>query len=189
MNSKSLVFSKRLGWKNCFSNHRFSSRLDIDECRYGYCQQLCANAPGSYSCSCNPGFVLNPDGRTCQGNSVYFIVKDGPRLCCCFFEWHAFRWNWENPAVFVQTWTSARRSPATTPASTPTAPSCATVTRASSWLQTAPPAWVSSSDTPGSSSATNIWLFLWKTVLLPTNAALSHQTFFSLQPKLNKIEK
>ncbi|KAJ8411933.1 hypothetical protein AAFF_G00155710 [Aldrovandia affinis] len=39
---------------------------DIDECRYGYCQQLCANVPGSYSCSCNPGFVLNPDGRTCQ---------------------------------------------------------------------------------------------------------------------------
>ncbi|XP_033843924.1 fibulin-5 [Periophthalmus magnuspinnatus] len=39
---------------------------DIDECRYGYCQQLCANVAGSYSCSCNPGFVLNPDGRTCQ---------------------------------------------------------------------------------------------------------------------------
>nr|XP_023691796.1 fibulin-5 [Paramormyrops kingsleyae] len=39
---------------------------DIDECRYGYCQQLCANMPGSYSCSCNIGFVLNPDGRTCQ---------------------------------------------------------------------------------------------------------------------------
>lgn len=30
--------------------------LDIDECRYGYCQQLCANVPGSYSCTCNPGF-------------------------------------------------------------------------------------------------------------------------------------
>ncbi|XP_017272737.1 fibulin-5 [Kryptolebias marmoratus] len=39
---------------------------DIDECRYGYCQQLCANTPGSYSCSCNPGFILNPDSRTCQ---------------------------------------------------------------------------------------------------------------------------
>uniref|UniRef100_A0A8C6TTD1 Fibulin 5 n=1 Tax=Neogobius melanostomus TaxID=47308 RepID=A0A8C6TTD1_9GOBI len=39
---------------------------DIDECRYGYCQQLCANVQGSYSCSCNLGFVLNPDGRTCQ---------------------------------------------------------------------------------------------------------------------------
>lgn len=39
---------------------------DIDECRYGYCQQLCANIPGSYSCSCNSGFILNPDARTCQ---------------------------------------------------------------------------------------------------------------------------
>lgn len=41
--------------------------LDIDECRYGYCQQLCANVPGSYSCTCNPGFTLNEDGRSCQG--------------------------------------------------------------------------------------------------------------------------
>ena len=40
---------------------------DIDECRYGYCQQLCANVPGSYSCTCNPGFTLNEDGRSCQG--------------------------------------------------------------------------------------------------------------------------
>lgn len=39
---------------------------DLDECRYGYCQQLCANVPGSYSCSCNPGFLLNPDSRTCE---------------------------------------------------------------------------------------------------------------------------
>ncbi|TNN64164.1 Fibulin-5 [Liparis tanakae] len=39
---------------------------DIDECRYGYCQQLCANVAGSYSCSCNSGFLLNPDSRTCQ---------------------------------------------------------------------------------------------------------------------------
>ncbi|PIO30462.1 hypothetical protein AB205_0131110, partial [Aquarana catesbeiana] len=38
----------------------------IDECRYGYCQQLCANVPGSYSCTCNPGFLLNSDGRSCQ---------------------------------------------------------------------------------------------------------------------------
>lgn len=43
---------------------------DIDECRYGYCQQLCANVPGSYSCSCNPGFLLNPDSRTCEGTSA-----------------------------------------------------------------------------------------------------------------------
>lgn len=43
---------------------------DIDECRYGYCQQLCANVPGSYSCTCNPGFTLNDDGRSCQGMCV-----------------------------------------------------------------------------------------------------------------------
>ena len=44
---------------------------DIDECRYGYCQQLCANVPGSYSCTCNPGFTLNEDGglaKVCDVN-------------------------------------------------------------------------------------------------------------------------
>lgn len=54
-------------WKRrplCFSSFPF---IDIDECRYGYCQQLCANVPGSYSCTCNPGFTLNDDGRSCQG--------------------------------------------------------------------------------------------------------------------------
>ncbi|CAH2327640.1 fibulin-5 isoform X1 [Pelobates cultripes] len=40
--------------------------INIDECRFGYCQQLCANVPGSYSCTCNPGFILNEDGRSCQ---------------------------------------------------------------------------------------------------------------------------
>lgn len=45
--------------------------LDIDECRYGYCQQLCANHPGSYSCSCGPGYLINSDSRTCQGDQIY----------------------------------------------------------------------------------------------------------------------
>lgn len=55
-----------------FSSFFFSFLVpDIDECRYGYCQQLCANVPGSYSCSCNPGFILNPDSRTCQGKHIH----------------------------------------------------------------------------------------------------------------------
>ncbi|XP_036811254.1 fibulin-5 isoform X1 [Oncorhynchus mykiss] len=54
---------------------------DIDECRYGYCQQLCANVPGSYSCSCNPGFLLNPDSRTCQDVDE---CEDNPCAHGCF---------------------------------------------------------------------------------------------------------
>ncbi|KAK2119398.1 Fibulin-5 [Saguinus oedipus] len=53
-----------------------AQRLDIDEYRYGYCQQLCANVPGSYSCTCNPGFTLNKDGRSCQDVNEGFKCID-----------------------------------------------------------------------------------------------------------------
>uniref|UniRef100_A0A8C5MPX1 Fibulin-5 n=1 Tax=Leptobrachium leishanense TaxID=445787 RepID=A0A8C5MPX1_9ANUR len=55
--------------------------LDIDECRFGYCQQLCANVPGSYSCTCNPGFILNEDGRSCQ--DVDECVASNPCVQSC----------------------------------------------------------------------------------------------------------
>ncbi|XP_031570637.1 uncharacterized protein LOC116304951 isoform X2 [Actinia tenebrosa] len=41
---------------------------DIDECD-GFsqtCTQICANTPGSFTCGCNDGYVLNGDGRTCD---------------------------------------------------------------------------------------------------------------------------
>ena len=48
---------------------------DIDECNKivngviskGGCQHKCNNTIGSYSCSCNDGFVLAYDRRTCLG--------------------------------------------------------------------------------------------------------------------------
>lgn len=64
---------------------------DIDECRYGYCQQLCANVPGSYSCTCNPGFTLNDDGRSCQGMCMvnhgwnpWFPLSNTLKTCLVF---------------------------------------------------------------------------------------------------------
>lgn len=64
---------------------------DIDECRYGYCQQLCANVPGSYSCTCNPGFTLNDDGRSCQGTcmenhgwSLWSLLSHTLKTCLVF---------------------------------------------------------------------------------------------------------
>uniref|UniRef100_A0A8C2WNX3 Developmental arteries and neural crest EGF-like protein n=1 Tax=Cyclopterus lumpus TaxID=8103 RepID=A0A8C2WNX3_CYCLU len=63
---------------------------DIDECRYGYCQQLCANVPGSYSCSCNPGFILNPDSRTCQDVDE---CEDEPCTHGCFNTYGSFMCN------------------------------------------------------------------------------------------------
>ena len=40
---------------------------DIDECLAGIdlCEQTCTNTPGSYECSCHPGF--DEDGSVCIG--------------------------------------------------------------------------------------------------------------------------
>jgi len=42
--------------------------LDIDEClvELGGCEQVCDNTPGSRTCSCDPGYVLDPDGTSCD---------------------------------------------------------------------------------------------------------------------------
>ena len=41
---------------------------DINECEgYNDCHQMCTNTAGSYYCSCNAGFVLAVDERTCGG--------------------------------------------------------------------------------------------------------------------------
>lgn len=39
--------------------------VDIDECRYRYCQHRCVNYPGSFSCQCEPGFQLASNNRSC----------------------------------------------------------------------------------------------------------------------------
>ena len=44
--------------------------LDINECTAGNnggCSQICINTIGSYACSCQAGYVLNADNRTCAG--------------------------------------------------------------------------------------------------------------------------
>ncbi|KAG8174977.1 hypothetical protein JTE90_004709 [Oedothorax gibbosus] len=41
---------------------------DVDECTTGKsaCDHDCTNTQGSYKCSCRGGYVLQPDGRTCE---------------------------------------------------------------------------------------------------------------------------
>jgi len=45
---------------------------DINECLTlnGGCSQLCSNNDGSYRCSCNTGFQLSEDTRTCVGEQT-----------------------------------------------------------------------------------------------------------------------
>ena len=48
--------------------------VDINECEgYNDCHQICTNTEGSYYCSCDTGFVLTADNRTCQGYYSNYI--------------------------------------------------------------------------------------------------------------------
>ena len=42
---------------------------DVNACssNNGNCSQICANTNGSFICSCQIGYILNADGRTCNG--------------------------------------------------------------------------------------------------------------------------
>ncbi|KAK2567531.1 Mucin-like protein, partial [Acropora cervicornis] len=46
--------------------------LDIDECASNMsCAQECNNTQGSFQCSCNSGFILNSDQRSCNTDPCY----------------------------------------------------------------------------------------------------------------------
>ena len=53
---------------------------DNNECldNNGQCQSVCINTPGSFSCSCESGFLLLTDGRSCVGESC---------VCVCVFKY------------------------------------------------------------------------------------------------------
>ena len=42
--------------------------VDINECstNNGGCEHVCTNTQGSFSCSCNSGFTLSTDGKSCE---------------------------------------------------------------------------------------------------------------------------
>ena len=44
--------------------------IDINECELGYCTQLCNNSEGSFTCSCQDGYALEDDNRTCVGKFI-----------------------------------------------------------------------------------------------------------------------
>ena len=40
---------------------------DIDECTEDPCDHDCTNTDGSFTCSCNNGYELDDNGRSCNG--------------------------------------------------------------------------------------------------------------------------
>jgi len=53
---------------------------DVDECELGvsHCAQSCRNLRGSYMCTCEPGYQLGIDGKSCYRTSspdvVFFCI-------------------------------------------------------------------------------------------------------------------
>ena len=41
--------------------------IDINECELGVCDQNCNNTNGSFTCSCEEGYNMNTDNRSCDG--------------------------------------------------------------------------------------------------------------------------
>ena len=43
---------------------------DINECEEGQhlCEQICINTVGNYTCECEPGYSIHPNGLNCSGN-------------------------------------------------------------------------------------------------------------------------
>jgi hypothetical protein len=52
--------------------HAYTYIIDIDECSIGTdnCTHNCQDTQGSYACSCLPGYSLNDDGHTCEGDAT-----------------------------------------------------------------------------------------------------------------------
>uniref|UniRef100_A0A2C9KBP9 Cubilin n=1 Tax=Biomphalaria glabrata TaxID=6526 RepID=A0A2C9KBP9_BIOGL len=56
---------------------------DINECeeRSSSCLHKCTNTPGSYNCSCYTGHTLDPDGYTCNLDSIKEKCYDCQQIC------------------------------------------------------------------------------------------------------------
>ena len=63
--------------------------LDIDECsaNKGGCQHNCINTPGSSVCTCDDGYYLDADKKSCQGKNASTLY-----VCLVFFSSHFLIW-------------------------------------------------------------------------------------------------
>ena len=76
--------------------HSTLSFIDIDECfeESDECNQACTNSVGSYICSCNSGYQLAANQKTCVGKSI-IILHDKQTIAKPFFtlsSTHRHKW-------------------------------------------------------------------------------------------------
>ena len=70
MDTHAMVFNMQNAKTYSFIWHCIHA--DINECTEGSasCPQMCTNTIGGYICSCNTGYRLASDGRTCNGEPM-----------------------------------------------------------------------------------------------------------------------
>ncbi|GIY83214.1 multiple epidermal growth factor-like domains protein 6 [Caerostris extrusa] len=69
-----------------YQGHR--CQYDVNECilKNGGCHHHCCNTLGSFYCRCNPGYQLNPDGRTCSDIDECAIHNGGCQSKCMNYD-------------------------------------------------------------------------------------------------------
>ena len=72
MDTHAMVLNMQNAKTFSFITLRHCIHADINECTEGSasCPQMCINTISSYICSCNTGYRLASDGRTCNGESM-----------------------------------------------------------------------------------------------------------------------
>ena len=59
--------------------------VEINECASSSspCEHSCTNTDGSFQCSCNNGYLLDDDGRSCDGMFMYLVMEN-----MCYSIWN-----------------------------------------------------------------------------------------------------
>ena len=76
---------------------------DMDECilHISNCSQICINTPGSFTCSCNTGYLRNSDGRTCESKILEYqlYLRLINNSCLVLFNVLNVKLSYKNPAI------------------------------------------------------------------------------------------
>ena len=106
-NEKWSTFKLRKNIKNtrtcvcfcCCIKYFFVPFADINECveRKDYCNHLCTNTIGAYSCTCRNGYFLHQNGKTCLGETIMIFSYE-----FYFFSFYFQYYHWCVTKIFYR---------------------------------------------------------------------------------------